>query len=147
MHELIIGGDGRVGSALRKHLLDATFTSRRGATADWASIPFDMLNPTELPPADFQNRKRHQRKIQRWIEERDRPQHEGVDFKTRENYRNQLLGQLRLDARSTGAGRLARAGACRPVRRSRPQPDPPKNPSRTAATFATVCGATRPTSM
>jgi dTDP-4-dehydrorhamnose reductase len=53
MRELIIGGDGRVGVALRRHLPDAGWTSRR-LTASSAIPPydFDLLERGPLPDAD-----------------------------------------------------------------------------------------------
>ncbi len=51
MRELIIGGDGRVGSALRRHLPDAMWTSRRGSS--FGAIRFDMLERGPLPDADI----------------------------------------------------------------------------------------------
>ncbi len=58
MRELIIGGDGRVGSALRRLLPEAMHTTRHSPQPaefhpPWDAFYFNMLNPTALPVADI----------------------------------------------------------------------------------------------
>lgn len=50
--ELIIGGDGRIGSKLREHLPQANWTTRRHPT-ELRMYHFDLLERGPLPPADI----------------------------------------------------------------------------------------------
>lgn len=52
MRELIIGGEGRIGSALRRHLPDAAWTTR-GLPLDKAAYYFDLLEYGELLDTDI----------------------------------------------------------------------------------------------